>query len=374
MRRRLPPPGRRAAGAREPPAPSERDERAAHCRLGRRGERGIARAAGARRARWSRHLSPPPGCRSEEAARAAGARRARRCAPFAATAAGPLGRGRCLRRRSEESAPVAPPMPSPRRWSKGTTPVAPPFAAAALPGRWAAGAREPPAPGGGKMRCALPPQSPLRRPRRGERGIRPRCRSEKSAQGAPPVPAAKLPSRKAAGSPAPPELGEGVGCAASLPLALGRRAAGASEVRRSRRLCCLAAVATEARRSRRLSPLLRRRVAGARELPAPPERGECVGRAAFAATLPEQQKHAGCAAIRRCRVVGPLERGSRLHRRSEKSAPRAAASAAIRGEESEGSARAAGARRARRARHLSLPPSFQAARLPERASRLRRRS
>ena len=192
LRRRSPPPGRRAAGAREPPAPSERDERAAHCRLSRRGERGIARAVGARRARWSRHLSPPPGCRSEEAARAAGARRARGCAPFAATAAGPLGRGRCLRRRSEESAPVAPPMPSPRRWSKGTTPVAPPFAAAALPGRRAAGAREPPAPGGGKTRCALPPQSPLRRPRRGERGIRPCCRSEKSAQGAPPVPAATI--------------------------------------------------------------------------------------------------------------------------------------------------------------------------------------
>ena len=99
--------------AREPPVLPEREERAgrATCRC-RRVARPLVRmkrqdcpAFTATLSKQQKLVEPPFG------------------------AAGPLERGSCPRRRSEESALVVPPLPSSRRRSKGTTPVAPPFAA-----------------------------------------------------------------------------------------------------------------------------------------------------------------------------------------------------------------------------------------------------
>ena len=118
-------------------------------------------------------------------------------------------------RQGEESASVAPPISSLRLRGKGTGLVAPPFAAAALTGRQAAGAREPTTPWERKERVARCRLCRHRAARVEDNegvacaaGARRACR---------PRHLSLPPCRKAAGArepPALPELGERVGCAA----------------------------------------------------------------------------------------------------------------------------------------------------------------
>ena len=124
-------PGRQTARARELPAPSEQEERAARCRLCRFEEsEGAVRAVGVRRARRSRCLLPPPRRQAAGTRRACRLRRCRRRCRRQATGAREARRSRCCAAGATYL----------------STQVTLPFVAAAPPGRRISRTREPPTP------------------------------------------------------------------------------------------------------------------------------------------------------------------------------------------------------------------------------------